>query len=160
MSWPRIEPVTSRSPERTLYQLSYRGRCLWNWPFISKPHAHLHSMQKTSEKFQNNWWNAPTRYPLYFHLWNWPFRWKYSGYLVGAFHQLFWNFSDVFCMEWRCACGLDIILWLFFLTFSFLWTVFPRYEMLWAQLLLLFFTDCFETLQMFSAWNDVHVILV
>ena len=26
MSRPGIEPVTSRSPERTLYQLSYRGR--------------------------------------------------------------------------------------------------------------------------------------
>ena len=26
MSQPGIEPVTSRSPERTLYQLSYRGR--------------------------------------------------------------------------------------------------------------------------------------
>ena len=32
---------------------------------------------------------------------------------------------------------------------------------LWAQLLLQFSTDCFETLQMFSAWNeDVHVVLV
>ena len=30
MSRPRIEPVTSRSPERTLYQLSYRGRCAAN----------------------------------------------------------------------------------------------------------------------------------
>ena len=31
---------------------------------------------------------------------------------------------------------------------------------LWAQLLLQFSTDCFETLQMFSAWNeDVHVVL-
>ena len=60
-----------------------------------------------------------------------------------VFHRLFWNFADVFCMEWRCACGLDIILWFFFLTFSALWT------------------DCFETLQIFSAWNeDVHVVLV
>ena len=32
---------------------------------------------------------------------------------------------------------------------------------LWAQLLLQFSTDCFETLQVFSAWNeDVHVVLV
>ena len=32
---------------------------------------------------------------------------------------------------------------------------------LWAQLLLQFSTNCFETLQMFSAWNeDVHVVLV
>ena len=116
---------------------------------------------------------------------SWPFRWKYTGYLVDAtpltvFHQLFWNFLDVFCMwfwynpliifshffcfvnlvffryemlskhidsgylvgatyltlfhplfrniadvfsmEWRCACGFGIILLLFFLTFSALWT--------------------------------------
>ena len=45
--------------------------------------------------------------------------------------------------------------------FCFVNIVFFRYEMLWAQLLLLFSTDCFETLQMFSAWNeDVHVVLV
>ena len=55
-------------------------------------------------------------------LWNLQIRRKYTGYLVGAtpltvFHRLFWNFSDVFCMEWRCVCGLNIILWLFFLTF-------------------------------------------
>ena len=39
----------------------------------------------------------------------------FSGYLVDAtpltiFHGMFWNFADVFCMEWRCACGLDIFL--------------------------------------------------
>ena len=50
-----------------------------------------------------------------------------SGYLVGAtpvtvFFWLFWNFADVFCMEWRCACSFGIILWLLFLTFSALWT--------------------------------------
>ena len=47
-----------------------------------------------------------------------------SGYLVGeipltVFQWLFWNFADVFCMEWRCACGFGIILWLFFLTFFY-----------------------------------------
>ena len=32
---------------------------------------------------------------------------------------------------------------------------------LWAQLLLQFSTDCFETLQMFVAWNeDMHVVWV
>ena len=32
---------------------------------------------------------------------------------------------------------------------------------LWAQLLLQFSTDCFETFQMFSAWNeDVHVVWI
>ena len=44
-----------------------------NQSIISKPHAHLHSMQKTSAKFQNIPWKtvrgvAPTRYPVYFHL--------------------------------------------------------------------------------------------
>ena len=34
-------------------------------------------------------------------------------------------------------------------------------EYLWAQLLLQFSFDCFETLQMFSAWNvDVHVVWI
>ena len=32
---------------------------------------------------------------------------------------------------------------------------------LWAQLLLQFSTDCSETFQMFSAWNeDVHVLWI
>ena len=32
---------------------------------------------------------------------------------------------------------------------------------LWEQLLLQFSTDCFETFQMFSAWNeDVHVVWI
>ena len=44
-----------------------------NQRIISKPHAYLHSMQKTSEKFQNNGWKlrgaAPTRFQdVYFHL--------------------------------------------------------------------------------------------
>ena len=48
-----------------------------------------------------------------------------------VFHRLFWNFSDVFCMEWRCACALDIILWLFFSHFfCFVNLVFFQYEML------------------------------
>ena len=57
-----------------------------------------------------------------------------SGYLVGAtpltfFHRLFWNFADAFCMGWRCACGLGIILWLFYL-FCFVNFVFFWYEIL------------------------------
>ena len=44
-----------------------------NQRIIFKRHAHLHSMQKTSEKFQNNPWKtvrgvAPTKYPVCFHL--------------------------------------------------------------------------------------------
>ena len=44
-------------------------------------------------------------------------------------HRLFWNFSDVFCMEWRCACALDIILWLFFSHFfCFVNLIFFQYK--------------------------------
>ena len=51
--------------------------------------------------------------------------WVPCGRNSSVFHRLFWNFSDVVCMEWRYACGLDIILWLFFfLSYSALWTLF------------------------------------
>ena len=51
-----------------------------------------------------------------------------SGYLVSTpphtiLYQSFWNFAHVFSMVWRCACGLDIILALIFITFSTLWTL-------------------------------------
>ena len=51
-----------------------------------------------------------------------------SGYLVSAtphtiLYRSFWNFAHVFAMVWRCACGLDIILELIFVTFSTLWTL-------------------------------------
>ena len=39
-----------------------------------------------------------------------------------VFYWSFWNFADVFFMVWGCACGLDIIVGLFFITFSTLWT--------------------------------------
>ena len=50
-----------------------------------------------------------------------------SRYLVSAaphtiLYRSFWNFAHVFSMVWRCACGLDIILALIFITFSALWT--------------------------------------
>ena len=51
-----------------------------------------------------------------------------------SFPPIVWNFSDVLCMEWRCAYGLYIILWLFFLIFF-----------------------CFVNLGLFSAWNDIKV---
>ena len=43
-----------------------------NQSIIPKPHAYLHSMPKTSAKFQNNWRKTvrrvvPTRYPLSVH---------------------------------------------------------------------------------------------
>ena len=56
--------------------------------------------------------------------------WKFihSGYLVSetlhtVLYQSFWNFAHVFPMVWRCACGLDIILELIFVTFSTFWTL-------------------------------------
>ena len=39
-----------------------------------------------------------------------------------GFYRSFWNFADVFFLVWGCACGLDIIVSLFFITFSTLWT--------------------------------------
>ena len=42
--------------------------------------------------------------------------------LLLVFLQLFWNFPDVFGMEWRCACDLGMTRWLFFLKFSAMWT--------------------------------------
>ena len=47
----------------------------------------------------------------------------YHGCLVSAtpltvLYRSFWNFADVFFMVWGCACGLGIIVRLFFITFS------------------------------------------
>ena len=57
-----------------------------------------------------------------------------SGYLVSAaphtiLYQSFWNFAHVFSIVSRCACGLDIILALLFVTFSTSWTLsFPDFR--------------------------------
>ena len=37
-------------------------------------------------------------------------------------YRSFWNFACVFIIVWGYACGLDIIVRLFFVTFSTLWT--------------------------------------
>ena len=74
-------------------------------------------------------------------------------------------------MVWRCACGLDIILALIFVTFSTLGTLsfsdLRFYEnvvtvgTLWAQLLIQFYTNLSETLHMFSPRSgDVHIIWI
>ena len=42
--------------------------------------------------------------------------------LLLVLYQSFWNFACVFIMVWGCACGLDIIVRLYFVTFSTLWT--------------------------------------
>ena len=86
-------------------------------------------------------------------------------------YRSFWNFAHVFPMVWRCACGLDIILELIFITFSTLWTLsfsdLRFYESvetvgtLWAQPLIQFYTDLYETLHMFLPWSgDVHVVWI
>ena len=80
-----------------------------------------------------------------------------------SFFWLFWNFADVFSMEWRYACGLVMILYFFSLFLLCELGLFFCHEMvskcidkgtLWAQLLLQFSFNCFETLQMFSEWNE------
>ena len=114
-------------------------------------------------------------------------QWIDSGYLVSAtphtiLYQSFWNFAHAFSMVWRYAYGLDIILALIFVTFCR--TCFSMGELgvqvsvrlfgrlsvrpstftmgvFWAQLLLQFFTDLFETLQVFSSWcEDVHMVWI
>ena len=99
-----------------------------------------------------------------------------SGYLVSPTpHTIlcrsFWNFAHIFHMVWRSAYGLDIILEFIFVTFSTLWTLsfsdLRFYESvetvgtLWAQLLIQFYTDLYETLYMFLPWSgDVHVVWI
>ena len=109
----------------------------------------------------------------------WPqILWKSrdSGYLVSTtphtfFYWSLWNFAHVFAMVWRYACGLDIILELIFVTFSTLWTLsfsdLRFYESLetvgtlWAQLLIQFYTNLYETLHMFLPWSgDMHMVWI
>ena len=52
-----------------------------------------------------------------------------SATLHTSLYQSFWNFAHVFSMVWRCAYGLDIILELFFVTFSTFWT----FAIFWPQ---------------------------
>ena len=51
MSRPGIEPVTSRSPERTLYQRSYRG---WSYCFIISKYG-VHISNRLQDIRQNHW---------------------------------------------------------------------------------------------------------
>ena len=75
-------------------------------------------------------------------------------------YRSFWNFAYIFFMVWGYACGLVIIVR------SFL-SGFPHCELshfsplyinscypLWAQLLLQFCTDYYETLHVFSSWYE------
>ena len=49
--------------------------------------------------------------------------------LLLQFYASFWNFAGAFVMVWRCACGLDIIHRLFFVTFSAIWTIFQAWTL-------------------------------
>ena len=73
----------------------------------------------------------------------------FHGCLVSAtpltvLYRSFWKFACVFFIVWGYACGLQLIVRLFFITFSSLWTAIfhPQYivsgYVLWAQLLLQF----------------------
>ena len=70
---PDYSPATVLSEEKDkLVTENWRRRDNKYQRIIPKPHAHLHSMQKTSSKFQNNRWKtergvAPTRYTLTIH---------------------------------------------------------------------------------------------
>ena len=109
----------------------------------------------------------------------WPqILWKCcdSEYLVRAtphtiLYWSFWNFVHVFAMVWRCAYGLDIILELIFVTFSTLWTLsfsdlwfyesLETVGTLWAQLLIQFYTNLYETLHMLLPCSgDMHMVWI
>ena len=64
-----------------------------------------------------------------------------SGYLVSAsltvFHWLFWNFADVFSMNWRCACGFGIILWLI--------NFFSLFLLCELSLFIFFYMKCYQS---------------
>ena len=59
-------------------------------------------------------------------LWTWSFFtlniWTVGTSPLTVLYQSLWNFACVFSMVWGCACGLDIIVRSFFVTFSTLWT--------------------------------------
>ena len=84
-----------------------------------------------------------------------------------VFYQSIWNFADVFFMVWGCACGLDIIVRLFFVTFPlcelshFSTSVYRQWVPCERNSSYNFYTDLFETLHMFSPWSeDVHVVWI
>ena len=85
-----------------------------------------------------------------------------SGYLVSAtphtiIYWSFWNFVRVFSMVWSCACGLDVILTLIFVTFSTLGTLsfsdFRFYESCESWYLV---STTPHTILYWSFWNFAH----
>ena len=105
-----------------------------------------------------------------------PFVQHLGRYFVSAtpptiFSQSFWNFTGVFVKDWRCAWHLDITLRLIFCHFfhslnlvnfglNYYWSLWPL-GTLWAQLLLQFYPNPFETLLLFFLrTEDVHDIWI
>ena len=98
-------------------------------------------------------------------------KWMDRRYLVGAtpptvLYWFFWNFAGVLVMVRRYACGLDIILRLFLSLFCHISSIIynkvnGHRDTLWAQLLLQFFTDSFETSLVFWSWAEaMHVVWI
>ena len=160
--------LVSATPHTILYQ-SFSKLCT----------CFLHSLKIVMWFGYNTCFN----FCYFFHFANfvifWPqILWKCcdSGYLVSAtphaiLYRSFWNFAYLFAMVCRCPYGLNIILELIFVTFSTLWTLsfsdLRFYESvetvgtLWAQLLIQFYTDLYETLHIFVPWSwDVHVVWI
>ena len=86
-----------------------------------------------------------------------------SGYLVSAtphtiLYQSFLNFAHVFSMVWRCACGLDIILALIFVTFSTANFVIFLPKILWKCCDSGYFVSATPYTTLYrSFWNFAHV---
>ena len=83
-------------------------------------------------------------------------------------YRSFWNFAGVLVMVWRFASAFGVILpWSFVNFFHFFdlgiffsGQIIIRIDTLWAQLLLDFLLDHFETMYTCSTWSvDAHVVL-
>ena len=78
-----------------------------------------------------------------------------------VFYRLFWNFACVFFMVWECACGLDIIVRLIFVSFFHFVNVvifWPR--SLWTCIDSGYLVSAipYTTLHIFFPWFEVHVV--
>ena len=116
---------------------------------------------------------APPLTVLYRSFWNcacvFVLVWRCAcGLNITVLYWLFWNFACVFFMVWECACGLDKIVRTFLSFFFYIVDLVffhPQYidsrYLLWAQLLLQFYTDWFGTLYVYYSWyENVHVVWV
>ena len=83
-----------------------------------------------------------------------------------VFHRSFWNYAHLFFVACRCACGLVLILPLYFINFfllfrlGFLGSITIRIDTLWTQFLPEFSTDHFETMHTcFTRSVNVYALL-